>query len=80
MVSLEVMIDSVFTFFWKRWKHRYSRMEKNMAKTLFNCIVAIKNIDFHHRGAKPPIDHLTFYKLMVCWQFKPFHGHFRGRR
>ena len=69
--QLEVMIDLIFTFFdierenWTSWKHRYACMEKNLAKTLFNCIVAIKNnIAFYVRGAKPPVDRITFYKLL----------------
>ena len=67
------MINVIFTFFdierenWTPWKHRYACMEKNLAKTLFNCIVAIKNnIAFYVRGAKPPVDRITFHKLMVC--------------
>lgn len=85
--QLEVMIDLIFTFFdierenWTRWKHRYACMENNLAKTLFNCVIAIKNnIAFYVRGAKQPVHRITFHKLMVCWQFEPFHQHLDQRR
>ena len=64
---LKMIVDLIFTFFdkerenWTRWKHRYSRMEKNFAKNLYNAIIAIKmNIDWHNKGAKPPVDRIIF--------------------
>ena len=84
---LEVMIYLIFTFFdqerenWTRWKHKYCTMEKNFAKNLFNAIVAVKyNIDFYNKGAKLPVDRITFYKLMMCWQSEPFRDHLSDRR
>ena len=69
--QLEAMIDLIFPFFdkesenWTRLKHRYNRMEKNFARTLYNAIIAVKNnIDFYTVGAKPPVDRITFYKLL----------------
>ena len=51
------------------------RMEKNMARNLFNVICAVKlNIDWRE-GGKPPIDRKSFYKLMLSWEFEPFHKH-----
>ena len=85
--NLEVMIYLIFTFFnqerenWTRWKHKYCKMEKNFAKNLFNAIVAVKyNTDFYNKGAKPPIDRITFYKLMSCWESAPFRVHLSDRR
>ena len=81
LCHLHMVIDLIHTFDkerenWTRFKHWYMRMEKNMARTLFNVICAVKlNIDFHNKGAKPPIDRTSFYKLMLCWEFKPFHQH-----
>ena len=73
--QLHMIIDLIFTFFdkerenWTRWKHRYARMEKNFSRTLFNVICAVKlNTDLSV-GAKPPIDRVSFYKLMTCWVF-----------
>ena len=85
--NLEVMIDLIFTFLdlerenWTRWKHRYSRMEKNFAKNLYNAIIGVRcNINWNNKGAKPPIDRKSFYKLMLCWGFEPFHEHLTERR
>ena len=48
------------------------------AKNLYDAIVAIRqNIDWHNKGAKPPVDRLMFYKLMVSWEFEPFNQHLR---
>ena len=64
---LELMVDLIFTFFdkgrenWTRWKSKYTRIEKVFAENLFNAIIAVRhNIDWVHKGAKPPVDHLTF--------------------
>ena len=55
-------------------------VEKNMARNLFNVICAVKlDIDFTV-GAKPPIDRISFYKLMTCWEFEPFYQHLRESR
>ena len=85
--NLEVMIDLIFMFLdqerenWTWWKHRYSRMEKNFAKNLYNATIAVRyNINWHNKGAKPPIDRKSFYKLMLWWRFEPFHRHLRERR
>ena len=84
--QLHMVIDLIFTFFdkerenWTRWKHRYARMEKNFARTLFNVICAVKlNTDFSV-GAKPPIDRVSYYKLMTCWGFEPFQDHLSERK
>ena len=47
---------------------------------MFNVICAVKlNTDFSV-GAKPPIDRVSFYKLMTCWGFEPFQDHLSERR
>ena len=78
---LHIVIELIYTFFdqerenWTRFKHRYMRMERNMAMNLYNAICAVKlNIDWRE-GAKPPIDRNSFYKLMLCWEFEPFYQH-----
>ena len=78
---LHMVIELIYTFFdqerenWTRFKHRYMRMEKNMARNLYNVICAVKlNIDWRE-GGKPPIDRRSFYKLMLCWEFEPFYKH-----
>ena len=79
-----MMEDLIFTFFdkeresWTRWKSKYVKMEKVFAKNLYSAIIAIRhNIDWVNKGAKPPVDRLAFYKLMMCWEFEPFHQHLR---
>ena len=85
--NLEVMIDLIFTFFdkerenWTRWKDKYCRMERNFAKNLYNAIIAVKyNIDWYDKGAKPPVDRITFLKLMNCWLWEPFRNHLNERQ
>ena len=84
---LEFVVNLIFTFFdkerenWTRWKSRYARMEKVFARNLFNAIIAIRhNIDWFNAGAKPPVDRLTFDKVMLCWGFEPFHQHLKPRQ
>ena len=84
---LEFMVDLIFTFFdkerenWTCWKSRYARMEKVFARNLFNAIIAVRhNIDWFSAGARPPVDRLTFDKLMLCWGFEPFHQHLKPRQ
>ena len=56
-------------------------MERNFAKNLYNAIIPIKhNIDWYDKGAKPPVDCITFKKLMNCWQFEPFSNHLNERQ
>ena len=46
-----------------------------MVRTLFNVICTVKLNNDWGEGAKPPIDRHSFYKLMLCWEFVPFHEH-----
>ena len=46
-----------------------------MVRTLFNVICTVKLNNDWREGAKPPIDRHSFYKLMLCWEFEPFHEH-----
>ena len=82
--NLEVMINLIFTFFdqerenWMRWKHR---TQKNFARNLYNAIIVVKyNINWYEKGSQPPVDCISFYKLMLCWEFEPFHEHLRERQ
>ena len=84
---LEDMIDLIYTFFdherenWTQWKDKHRRMERNFAKNLYNAIIAVnKNIDWYNKGANPPVDRKTFYKLMLCWMFEPFRNHLNKRQ
>ena len=66
---------------WTQWKDKYRRMERNFAKNLYNAIIAVnKNIDWYNKGANPPVDRKTFYKLMLCWMFEPFRNHLNKRQ
>ena len=83
---LHMVIELIYTLFdqerenWTRFKHRYARMEKNMARNLFNVICAVKlNIDWRE-GGKPPIDRKSFWKLMLYWEFVPFQEHLSANR
>lgn len=83
---LHMVIELIYTFFdqerenWTRHKHRYMRMEKNMARNLYNVICTVKlNIDWRE-GAKPPIDRKSFWRLMLCWEFVPFQEHLSESR
>ena len=71
--QLEVMIDLTLMFFnlerenWMPCKHCYA------------CITQLHSFhqDFYNRDLKPPMDQITFYKLIPCWEFEPFHQHLR---
>ena len=50
-------------------------------RNLYNSLICVKkNNIVWERGAKPPVDRLTFYRLMVCWGFEPFHEHWNRRQ
>ena len=83
--QLEVLTNVIQTFVngrenWTRGKQRYTEMEKNFAKNLFNILCCVKrNIDWSV-GGKPLVDRQTNELLMECYDFKPFQRHWSRRK
>ena len=79
--QLEVMIHQIEVFFdqerenWVRSKHRYQRIEKQLARTLMVAIRAIRKNIVWNVTIKPPVDQETYLRLMLSYGFEPFHYH-----
>ena len=85
-IQLEVMIHQIELFFdqerenWARSKYRYRRIERQFARTLLVAIRTIRKNLFWSLLVKPPVDRLTYLRLMVCYGFKPFHTHWTRKQ
>jgi len=84
--QLEVMIHQVLFFMdeqrenWTRSMYQYRRIEKCFGRTLFNSIRTIyKNIVWDLK-VKPPVDRITFHRLMLCYGFEPFQSTWTKRQ
>ena len=84
--QLEVMLHQIFFFMdvqrenWTRSHSMYRRIEKCFAKTLFNVIRTIyKNLVWDVK-VKPPVDRITFHRLMLCYGFEPFQTYWTRRQ
>ena len=81
--QLEVMIHQIELFFdqeRENWAHRYRRIEKQFARTLMVAIRTIRKNLFWSLLVKPPVDRITYLRLMVCYGFKPFHTHWTQKQ
>ena len=84
--QLEVMIHQIELFFdqerenWTRSKHRYRRIEKQFARTLMVAIRTIRKNLFWSLLMKPPVDRITYLRLVVCYGFEQFHEHWTLRQ
>ena len=84
--QLEVMIHQIELFFdqerenWARSKRRYRRIERQFARTLLVAIRTIRKNLFWSLLVKPPVDRVTFLRLMVCYGFRPFHAHWTTKQ
>ena len=76
--QLEVMLHQVLLFFdeqrenWTRSRRQYRIVEKVFGRTLFNAILAIRKNLVWNQTVKPPVDRITFHRLMLCYGFEPF--------
>lgn len=75
---LEVCIWQIHYFMdanrenWTHGKKKYSKYERNFARTLYYAVRAIYKNLIWNLGVKPPIDKITFFRLVICMQFEPF--------
>ena len=82
---LEVMIHQIYFFLdeqsenWVCWKRQYCRIEKVFAHNLYNTTVTIKTNIVWNLAVKPPADVVTFFRLVLRWEFRPFHQHLYRR-
>ena len=84
--QLEVMLHQVCFFMdeqrenWTRSRDSYLSVEKAFARTLYNATLAIRKNLTSDLTVKPPVDRITFLRLMVCWGFEPFQKHLSKRQ
>jgi len=60
---------------WTRSQRRYQKVKRTFARNLWNVLYAIKINVVNTSCEEPPINRDTFNKLVVCYDFKPFHKH-----
>jgi len=76
--QLEVMLHQILFFMdeqrenWTRSLFQYRSIEKCFSRTLFNAIYAIRKNLVWNQSVKPPVDRITFHRLMLCYGFEPF--------
>jgi len=79
--QLEVMLHQVLFFMdeqrenWTRSRRQYRIIEKVFSRTLFNSILSIRKNILWNLKVKPPVDRVTFHRMMLCYQFDPFQTH-----
>jgi len=84
--QLELMLHQILFFMdeqrenWTRSQRRYRIIEKVFSRTLFNAILAIRRNIVWDVKVKPPVDRITFHRLMLCYQFEPFQTHWTRRQ
>jgi len=65
---------------WTRSMYQYRRIEKCFSRTLFNSIRTIyKNLVWDLK-VKPPVDRITYHRLMLCYGFEPFQSTWTKRQ
>jgi len=75
---LEVMLHQILFFVdeqrenWTRSRRQYRVAEKVFGRTLFNAIRAIRKNLVWNQTVKPPVDRITFHRMMLCYGFEPF--------
>ena len=84
--QLEVMLHQVLFFMdeqrenWTRSQRQYRSIEKCFGRTLFNEILTIRRNLVWDLEVKPPVDRITFHRMMLCYNFEPFHTHWTQRQ
>ena len=84
--QLEVMLYQVLFFMdeqrenWTRSRRQYRIIEKVFGRTLFNAILAIRKNIVWNQTVKPPVDRITFNRLVTCYNFEPFQTHWTQRQ
>jgi len=84
--QLEVMLHQILFFMdeqrenWTRSQRQYHIIEKVFGRTLFNAILTIRRNLVWDMKVKPPVDRVTFHRMMLCYQFDPFHTHWTRRQ
>jgi len=76
--QLEVMLHQILFFMdeqrenWTRTQRKYRSIENCFGRTLFNAILAIRRNLVWDMKVKPPVDRVTFHRMMLCYNFDPF--------
>ena len=76
--QLEVMLHQILFFMdeqrenWTRSQQQYRIIEKVFSRTLFNAILTIRRNIVWDVKVKPPVDRITFHRMMLCYNFDPF--------
>jgi len=76
--QLEVMLHQILCFVdeqrenWTRSRRQYRVAEKVFGRTLFIAIKAIRKNLVWNQSVKPPVDRITFHRMMLCYGFEPF--------
>jgi len=84
--QLEVMLHQILFFMdehrenWTRSQRRYRRIEKCFGRTLFNSILALRRNIVWDVKVKPPVDRVTFHRMMLCYGFEPFQSTWTERQ
>jgi len=84
--QLEVMLHQILFFMdeqrenWTRSLFQYRSIEKCFSRTLFNAILAIRRNLVWDVKVKPPMDRITFHRLMLCYGFEPFQSTWTKRQ
>jgi len=65
---------------WTRSQRKYRIIERVFGRTLFNAIFAIRRNLLWDVKVKPPVDRVTFHRMMLCYNFEPFQTHWTRRR
>lgn len=84
--QLPIIINQMYHFFdvehenWVKSKCQYCCIERNFAWNLYNKLISVKTNIVWERGYKPPEENKTFDKLVLCYEFEPFHNHWNQRQ
>ena len=84
--QLEVMLHQILFFMdeqrenWTRSLFQYRRIEKCFGRTLFNSIRTIRKNLVWDVKVKPPVDRITYHRLMLCYGFEPFQSTWTRRQ
>ena len=84
--QLEVMFHQILFFMdeqrenWTRSHSMYRRIEKCFGRTLFNSILTIRKNIVWDVKVKPPVNRITFHRLMLCYGFEPFQSTWTRRQ
>jgi len=84
--QLEVMLHQILFFMdeqrenWTRTRRKYRSIEMCFSRTLFNAILAIRKNLVWDVKVKPPVDRVTFHRMMLCYGFEHFQSTWTRRQ